>query len=610
MDIKEKIERLPTSCGVYIFIDRGGNYLYIGKGENIRKRVKSHLTPPFLSPKKDILARKTSSIDYLITPSEVDALVLECNLIKEYKPRYNISLRDDKKYPYIRINLAEEFPTICLTRELTYKKARYFGPYTDAKAMRRTLRLLRKTFAFKICKKKKIDKKACLDYYIGRCIGPCSGRIKKEDYMEIVKEVIMFLEGRVDHLLTHLGERMNEASKNYQYELAGRLRDQIEAIKKTSSPQRVSTLKKICQDYVGYAKGENKAFITLLKVRAGKLVEKQNFHLNERLLLSKNEAISSFLKQYYSFSFPLPHEIIIPVFIEEENLIKRWLKEVQGKEIKITVPKRGDKKKMLEVASNNAEYQLKEGSILKSDRYSSILMELKKRLNLPLIPSRIEAVDISNIMGKNAVGSVVVFEKGNPKKDEWRKFKIKCTREIPSHLRKRGGNDYQMMAEVIERRYQRVQDENRQLPGLILVDGGGGQVAVAKKVLNQLGIKNIPIIGLAKGENRIHTSFSQRTLKLDPHIASFRFLVFIRDEAHRFAHSYYQKLKKKEIEKSLGEKIPMIGKKLNQEILRYFGSWEKVKNSSPYELMRVKGIGEKKANTIFNFFKKHSPITR
>ncbi|HIE43664.1 MAG TPA: excinuclease ABC subunit UvrC [Candidatus Omnitrophica bacterium] len=596
MGLKKEIEKIPSQIGVYIFKDKEGNYLYIGKTENLRKRVASHLETPSPSRKEEILKRKTASIDYLVTSSEVEALILECNLIKEYKPRYNISLKDDKKYPYIKISLGEEFPTIHLTRDLTDKKARYFGPYTNAKAARKTLQLLGKILAFKRCKKKRIDKKACLNYYIGRCVGPCLGRLKKEDYMEIVSEVSMFLEGEVDNLLAHLRRRMEEASEKLHYELAAKLRDQIEAIKKISSPQKVAYLTGANQDFIGYARRGSKTLITLFKVRDGKLLGQEHFPLIERVNSGIEEAIASFLKQYYPLSSPLPDEIVLPITIEEERLFREWFKKGKGKSVKISVPKRGEKHKLLQMASNNAKYKLlEEERSIRNERYACALFQLKQKLNLPVVPLRIEGIDISNIRGKHAVGSVVVFEKGKAKKDEWRKFKIKNVHTI---------DDYRMMEEVITRRYTRILQEGGELPDLLLLDGGRGQVSIVNKVLIKMGVKNLPIIGLAKGENKIHSSSLSRELPLDTHLPPFRLLAYIREEAHRLAHSYYQGLKKKEVIQSIGEKIPSVGGKLNQEIIRYFGSWERVKGASVEELRKVRGIGMKKAKTIVEYLKR------
>ncbi len=605
MEVKEKIKSLPVSNGVYIFKDKAGNYLYIGKAENIRKRVKSHLDNPHPSGKEAVLARNTTSIDYIITPSEVEALILECNLIKEHRPKYNIMLRDDKKYPYIKIALGEKFPTVYLTRDLTDKEAKYFGPYTNAKAVRKTLSFLRRIFPFKICKKKKVDGRPCLDYHIARCLGPCTGKVEREDYMEITEGVSMFLEGKVENLLSYLKKKIDRASELQEYEKAVGLRDRMEAIKKISSPQTVSRLESINQDFIGYARDRNKSLVVLLKVRGGKLLARENFNLIVGGSSEISEAISSFIEQYYSSrpvrnkflngsSSPLPDEIFVPVAVRDKKLLEKWLKERKAKAVKIFVPNRGDKKRLLQMANDNAQYKLMEELAIKSKQLN-VLIDLQKILNLPSVPFRIEGIDISNIRGRQAVGSVVVFEKGYSKKDKWRKFKIKSINTV---------DDYTMMREVIGRRYRRMLDEKTKLPDLVLVDGGRGQVSIAKQVFNELAIENIPIIGLAKGENKIHLSFSSKTISLNPRIESFRFLAHVRDEAHRFAHSYYQRLKQKEVKESLGNEIPLIGKKLEQDIIKHFGSWERVKKASLQELKKVNGIGEKKARAILEFLKK------
>ena len=560
MEIKKKIKTLPISSGVYIFKDKDDNELYIGKAENIRKRVKSHFQNSTFSGKEIVLTKKTVSIDYIITRTAVEALILECNLIKEHKPKYNIMLKDDKNYPYIKIALSENFPTIYITRDLptTNKQAgkndkggKYFGPYTDAKSLRKTLLLLRRIFLFKTCKKTKIDGKPCLNYHIARCVGPCTGKVSKEDYMEMIENVSMFLSGETQKLLSYLKNRMNEASASKEYEKSAKFRDQIESIHKMFSPQTISKLDGQNQDFIGYASSKSKALIVLFKVRNGKLSAQEKFNLIVIIDSKIEEAVLSFIEQYYSLSSPIPDEIFVPVILKEKNLLEKWLKKTKGKTVKISVPQRGDKKRLLKMANDNARYKLMEAFSLKSEPIN-MLTDLKERLNLPSVPFRIEGIDISNIMGKNAVGSVVVFERGSPKKNEWRKFRIK---------RINTSDDYMMMREVLMRRYKRILNEKTKLPDLVLVDGGKGQVSIAKQVFNELGIENMPIVGIAKpvrnkfltrsrGENKIHLSYSSRMIILNPRMESFRFLARVRDEAHRFAHSYYEKLKKKEVQNS------------------------------------------------------------
>ncbi len=559
MEIKKKIKTLPTSSGVYIFKDKDKNYLYIGKAENIKKRVKSHFQQCGVFGKEAMLAKKTNSIDYIITPNAVEALILECSLIKQHKPRYNIMLRDDKSYPYVKISLPDEFPSIYITRDLNDKTAKYFGPYTDTKSLRRTLLLLQRIFLFKTCKKTKIDGKPCLNYHIARCVGPCSGEVLKKDYMEIIENVSMFLEGETRNLLSSLKKKMDLASESFEYEKATKLRDQMQAIHKISYPRVISKLKGESQDFIGFAQERNKALVALLKVRNGKLSAQEKFNLIAERNSNAEEALLSFIEQYYSLSSLIPNEIFVPVTLKEKDLLEKWLKKTKGKAVKISVPKKGDKKKLLKMANDNAKYRLTEQVEL-NPKQVDLFIDLEKRLNLPSSPFRVEGIDISNIRGKSAVGSVVVFDKGLAAKNDWRKFKIKSIDTL---------DDYTMMKEVLERRYKRMLAENK-LPDLVLVDGGKGQVSIAKQVFGDLGIENIPIIGIAKpvrnppakfwragkfltrsrGENKIHLSYSSKTIILNSRIASFRFLARVRDEAHRFAHSYYSTLKQKEIKKA------------------------------------------------------------
>ena len=554
MKLKQKINKLPQNPGVYTFKDRSNNYLYIGKAGNIRKRVRTHFQKPSSSGKENILIKKTSSIDCIITSSEVEALILECNLIKEHKPKYNIMLRDDKSYPYIKITLKEEFPAIYLTRDLSAKNrqaglndetAKYFGPYTDVKSLRKTLLLLRKIFLFKTCRKTKVDGKPCLNYHIARCVGPCSGKVSREDYMEIIGNVSMFLEGKVQDLISYLHKKMAQASASREYEKAAKLRDRIESIQKMASSQIVSKLGGKNQDFIGYASHKNKGLIALFKIIEGKLLAHENFELIIKANSKSEEAIASFIEQYYSFNLPLPDEIFVPVVIKERKLLEEWFKKTSGKSAKIFIPKRGDKKKLLNMAGDNARYKLME-EITSQSKHVSLLIDLQKKLNLPEVPYRIEGIDISNIRGKSAVGSVVVFENASAQKNEWRKFKIKSVHTI---------DDYMMMEEVLMRRYRRLIAERNKLPDLVLVDGGKGQVNIAKQVLKELAVENIPVIGIAKGENKIHLSYSSKMIILNPRTESFRFLAHVRDEAHRFAHAYFENLKRKEVKKSLAESL-------------------------------------------------------
>ncbi|MDD5454995.1 MAG: excinuclease ABC subunit UvrC [Candidatus Ratteibacteria bacterium] len=546
MRTQDKISTLPSGPGVYVFKDKSNNYLYIGKAENIRKRVKSHFQKPGLSGKDAILAKKTASIDYIVTRSAVEALILECNLIKEHKPKYNVTLKDDKSYPYIKIALGEHFPTVYITRDLhtknlptrpplADKQAKYFGPYTDVKSLRRTLLLLRKIFLFKTCRKTKIDGKPCLNYHIARCVGPCTGKVSQKDYMEIIKNVSMFLAGETKDLISYLKKKMDDASASKEYEKAARFRDQLNSIQRASFSQTVSNLLGKNQDFIGYADSKNTGLIVLFNIRNGKLLTQEKFNLTAMANSEIEEAVPSFIEQYYSSSSFIPDEIFVPVALKEKDLLEKWLKRKRGKTVRISVPQRGANKKLLKMASDNAGYKLME-TFPSAHKQSNIPIDLQERLNLSSIPFKIEGIDISNIRGKSAVGSVVVFENAVANKNEWRKFKIKSIDT---------SDDYKMMKEVLERRYRRMLSEDN-LPDLVLVDGGKGQVSIAKQVFNGLGIENMPVVGIAKGENRIHLSYSSRILILNPRIESLRFLAHVRDESHRFAHSYFSNLRRKE----------------------------------------------------------------
>ncbi|MDI6736331.1 MAG: excinuclease ABC subunit UvrC [bacterium] len=575
--IKSKLKYLPEEPGVYLFKDTDGRIIYIGKAVSLSKRVKSYFQNRPALPKNLMLISKIADFDYIVANSEVEALMLENNLIKAHKPRYNINLRDDKTYPLVKITTQEDFPRILTTRRVIDDGARYFGPYASSGDLRKTLKLIKEIFQIRSCKNKLTGRKkptrACLNYHIKRCLAPCTGNIRQEEYQKMVGEVCLFLSGRVKELITELELRMRQEAQALRFEKAAMIRDQIQALQKVMTKQRVVSLSRVDQDVFGLAQTNRLEVIPLeampleamphsqegitargitskdiasicvvvFLIRGGRLIGEEHYFLKRHCLEtglkeSLSEWITAFVKQYYDQKTSLPQELILPCTMAEQGLIKQWLEKKAGARIKICVPRRGEKKHLIDLATKNANLSL---SAQKNQEKTEILISMQNYLKLPLIPTRIEAFDISCLFGKDAVGSLVVFEEGKPKKGDYRRFKIKGP-ALP--------NDVGMLKEVVTRRYSRLLTEKKPLPDLIVVDGGKAQLNTAWNVLHSLGIQDIPLISMAKpqsaGENdRIFTLSSCFTPGHDSPV--LHLLQHIRYEAHRFAISYHRKIRRR-----------------------------------------------------------------
>ncbi len=461
------------------------------------------------------------------------------NLIKKYKPKFNIRLKDDKKYPYIKISKYEEFPRICLTRDIADKKAVYYGPYTDVIGLKKTLRLIRNLFPIRNCNKKLDSHKLeqpCLNYHIKQCSGPCAGKITREQYHRLVNSVEMFLEGRMKEVLRSLKKQMKLAGKNQQYELAAKLREKAENIEKITEKQKVNLISTKDEDYIGIAKsGKKTIHICVLMVRKGKLIEQESFLLEPNDIFSDTEILESFIKQFYSKTSFIPVAINVPFDIKDKCIIEDWLQEKIGHKVAVHVPKRGTKFELLNMAGKNARLKL-ESSSADKNKPDNVLKSLKSIVKSHTIPHIIEGFDVSNVSGKEAVGAMVSFKEGEPDKNNWRKFKIKQTRGI---------DDYAMMQEIVRRRYSRLLREGGQMPDLILIDGGRGHLSSASNEIDKLGIDNVCIIALAKAEEHIFVRGKSNPIILSRNSKPLQLLQRIRDEAHRFAHSYHKKLRNK-----------------------------------------------------------------
>jgi len=593
--IEEKLRQLPDKPGVYLFKDEEGQIIYVGKALSLKKRVRSYFQKSSFSPRTESLVSQIHDLEWMVTDSESEAYLLESNLIKHHRPRYNIQLRDDKSYPYIKLTISDPFPQVFLTRNPKQDGSQYFGPYTNVKAARKTLNLIHRLFPLRRCKGKlKVRSRPCLNYHIKECSAPCVGKITREEYSFLVRGVLLFLRGHYKRLLLQLEREMYKASEEEKFERAAKLRDAIRAIQRLSQTQKVSSFPGEDRDLITLAFDGRDACVLVFLIREGKLIDKKHFLLKVSKKDSGKDILNSFIKEYYSRSSFIPPRILLQYEIDEPASIARWLSEKREGEVKLEVPHRGEKMKLMRLAEENARL------ILEQERFKDkekALSQLKEYLELKEKPLRIEGFDISNIRGKEAVGSMVVFEEGKAKKDEYRRFKIKTVEGI---------DDFAMLSEVVDRRYQRLLKEKKVLPHLILVDGGKGQLSSCLKVLEKLNLGHIPIIGLAKRFEEVYLPHRSSPLRIREDSAALRLLQEIRDEAHRFAHSYHGRSYAKKLRCSSLDEIPGVGAKTKRLLLSYFKSLNEIKKKSAEELEIVPGIGRKRAEKILEYLRENA----
>jgi excinuclease ABC subunit C len=580
----EDAKKLPDSPGVYLMKDKDDNVIYVGKASSLRDRVSQYFREQG-SPKTRMLVQNIEGLDYIVTGNEIEALVLESNLIKEHRPRYNVRLRDDKAYPFIKIT-NEDYPRICIARRREQDGAQYFGPYPSSKAVRELIRMA-SSFGIRRCKKK-LPCPPCLNYHIKQCAAPCIGEVTKEEYLDIIRNVTDFLKGKRSQLIRSLKDEMTRLSETQEYEAAARIRDQINALEELSERQRVNAPGKKEQDVIAYAISGSIGSIQVFHISEGRLKGRETFSLNTAGS-DEAEVLSSFIKQHYQDIEP-PQEIIIQIEIEDEAIL-RWLKE---KETKLKTPKNKVEKGLMNLAQENARLLLSMKMAAESKGKNQALLDLQKALVLPAAPSIIEAFDISNISGTNATGSLVTFTNGEPDKKNYRRFRIKTIE---------GADDFAMMGEVVGRAYSRRYEEGKKMPDLVLVDGGKGQLNAAISAISQIGLK-LNTAALAKEFEYIFLPEREMPVILPKDSPALQLLQRIRDEAHRFALGYHRKLRGKKLRESALDGIAGIGEKKKQALLRYFGSVERLKEAEVSEIGKVPGIGRKDSERIYVYFHK------
>lgn len=594
-NIRKALAVLPEKPGVYLMHDAEGKVIYVGKAVVLKNRVRSYFRNlASHTPKVKAMVAKIAEIETIVTSSEVEALILECNLIKKYRPRYNISLKDDKTYPYLKVTVQEDFPRLLVTRRQSRDGAKYYGPYADAGAMHATVKLLRSMFPLRTCRKMNPDR-PCLNYHIKRCLAPCAGHIGRSEYQQMIKSVCMVLDGRTTELERDLKRAMQEAAENYAFEEAARLRDQLQAVERLNETQKAVTNNGGDMDIIGFGKDMTGLCLQIFFVRKGKLMGRDNFFLEDTGDTS-DEVITAFIKQYYNEVTFVPHEIVVQYLPEaaEQQLIENWLAEKAQRKVVLLLPQRGVKKQLLELANTNAvkllEERLRKGNLsLTSDVQAA--EELQHILGVEHSLARMDCFDISHTQGTETVASMVVFRNGSPSKKDYRKYKIVSAEGKP--------DDFKSMKEVVYRRYKDYED----LPSLVIIDGGKGQLSSALEVIRGLGLAELPVVSLAEREEEIFIPHQSKSIVLDRDSAALKLIQRIRDEAHRFAITYHRKLRSKRNLVSVLDHVEGIGPKRRQELWKAFKTLDAMKAATVEELADVEGMNYAAAQTLYDFFR-------
>ena len=600
-DIQDQLKKLPAEPGVYLMKDEHDKIIYVGKAISLKNRVRQYFqSSKNHSSKVKSMVKNIKSFEYIITDSELEALILECNLIKKYRPKYNVLLRDDKTYPYIKVTVNEDFPRVLKVRKVLRDKAKYFGPYTNVEAVNDTLEVIRNIYPIRTCnvdidRAIKNNMRPCLNHHIKRCVGPCTGNVSKEEYNKMIEEIILFLSGKEEKLIEILKEKMNKCSMEFNFEEAAMYRDKIINLQEMMQKQKIDiSTDDINQDIIAMAYNDEEACVQAFFIRHGKIVGREHFILEGTKDSSKESILGSFVKQFYMNAEYIPKEIIIESEIEDQVVMQEWLSNIKGQKVSIRVPQKGDKKSLIAMVKKNAMEYLEKFSNLnkrKYERSEGALIELADVLELKEPPRRIESYDISNIQGVDSIGAMVVFTNGLKDKKEYRRYKIKTVE---------GPNDYDSMAEILDRRLQK-----GDFPDLILLDGGKGQVSAVQKVFDKYNI-DIPLWGMYKDDKHRTKGLicATKEIELDKTSNLYRFVASIQDEVHNYAISYHRSLRNKSLTKSTLDNIPGVGEKRKKALLSHFKNIEDIKNASVDELSQIDGLNKSVAENIYDYFRK------
>jgi len=606
----EQLNNLPAKPGVYLMKDAAGQVIYVGKALVLRNRVRSYFhASAEHDAKMRAMVAEVAAVEFIVTGSELEALILEANLIKKHHPRYNVRLKDDKRYPYIKITWQDDFPTVTTVRRIEQDGARYYGPFTASWAVNETLDLLRKSFPYLTCNRDITgrDTRACLYYHIGRCLGPCIGAVSREEYRLMIDQICRFLEGHSEEVVAELKLRMRAAAERLDFEEAARYRDRIEAITRIVEKQRVVSTTLVDQDVIAFARADGDACVQVFFIRRGKLIGREYYVLEGASEANDAEIVTAFVKQFYDQAAYVPPEILLPERVTEARIIEKWLRAKRGGQVVLRVPQRGEKRGLVQLATENAVEtlaSLRAQWQVDAGRTAQALAELQEALALPQPPTRMECYDISNIQGTAATGSMVVFVKGVPRKSDYRRFRVQAVE---------GADDYAMMREVLRRRFRRYRDAVSEppaaaisgydpfslLPDLLVVDGGKGQLNVAVEVLSEFGLTNrVSVAALAKEQEELFIPTRPDGILLPRGSQSLFLIQRLRDEAHRFAVTYHRTLRDKTSLVSQLEAIPGIGPKRRKALLKHFGSVERIRQATVDELAAVPGMTRAAAEQV------------
>jgi excinuclease ABC subunit C len=608
--VATRLAGLPAKPGVYIMRDANNRVIYVGKAVVLRNRVRSYFQESASHPPKtERLVADVADLEWIVTNSELEALILECELIKRYSPRYNVRLKDDKRYPYIKVSVQEDYPHVYIVRNMVRDGARYFGPFTSSQAVYQSLEVMRRLFPYRTCDREITgqDRSPCLYYHIKRCLGPCIGACSREDYRAVIERVCLFLEGKQEQIVEDLLARMQRAAEALEFEKAAEMRDQIASITQIIERQRIISGHLNDHDFIAVAREDGQACVQIFFVRGGKLIGREYFVLTGTQDEDDSAVITSFVKQFYDGAADVPPEVLVQSDLDELAVIEEWLRRKRGTKVLLKVPRRGEKHEIIRMAAENAAEtlaKLRAEWEADANKHVEALGELQRALALPAPPARIECYDISNTQGTSATGSMVVFTQGVPEKQDYRRFRIKTVT---------GSDDFASMAEVLRRRFARAQDaegkrnvdgkENRWalMPDLVIVDGGKGQLSSAREAMEASGVAQIPTVALAKQREELYLPGRPEPIILPRDSQGLYLLQRVRDEAHRFAITYHRKLRDAKTTRSILDEIPGIGPRRRKALLEKFGSIEAIRQATVEELSEVPGMSRHAAEQLLEY---------